>query len=165
MMGAPMSQTETIADRVAARVLRAMAYDRNTFKDKLEEHIGGAYLEFYKARLATKNGRRKWVDHWNTEVRRLLDRSLVAAMLHSIRGFKDRGKAYAEVKAGLIANDAGYRVAAENTVLKDFKLRNLQVALEDADRDDFWKLVDAAASRGLLANGTRTPTKRRSTAV
>src|SRR5262245_32991609 len=115
-----MTQTDTVASRVAARVLRAMAYDRNAFKNKLEEYIGGAYLEFYKARLASKNAHTKWVQHWLTEVRQLLDRSLVAAMLHEIRGFKDRRKVFEQVRTTMKAKDAGYRAAATNIVLRDF---------------------------------------------
>jgi hypothetical protein len=153
-----MTEPDLVASRVAARVLRAMAYDRNAFKDKLEEHIGGAYLEFYKARLAEKNGQTRWVQHWNTEVRRLLDRGLVAAMLHEIRGFKDRRKAYDEVRTALKAKDAGYRKAAENTVLKDYGLRKVRVPLDAEDTADFWKLVEGAAENGLAAE--QTPPKK-----
>lgn len=42
------------ATRIAKRFLQAMAYNRETFKDKVEEHVGGAYLEFYKATLANR---------------------------------------------------------------------------------------------------------------
>lgn len=148
-----MAQTDTVASRVATRILRAMAYDRNAFKDKLEEHIGGAYLEFYKARLAEKNAQTKWVDHWKGEVRQLLDRNLVAAMLHEIRGFKDRRKAYEQVRAAMKAKDVGYRKAAQNTVLKDYGLRKVRVPLNDDDTADFWKLVERAAENGLSSSG------------
>jgi hypothetical protein len=147
-----MTQPDTVVARVAARVLRAMAYDRNGFKDKLEEHIGGAYLEFYKARLATKNKQTEWVQHWNTEVRQLLDRNLVGAMLHSIRGFTDRRKAYEQVRTMLRARDAGYRRAAETIVLKDYGLRKVRIPLDDQDMEDFWILVDEAAENGLTAD-------------
>lgn len=147
--------SDVVACRVAARVLRAMAYSRNAFKNKLEEHIGGAYLEFYKARLAQKNGQTKWVEHWNTEVRQLLDRNLVAAMLHEIRGFKDRRKAYDEVRVALKVKDAGYRKAAESTVLNDYGLRKVRVPLDARDTADFWLLVERAAENGLTA--TQTP--------
>ena len=32
-----------------------MAYTREAFKNVIEEHIGCALLEFYKAKLATRN--------------------------------------------------------------------------------------------------------------
>ena len=38
------------------RIVQAMAYDRETFKNHIEQHLGGALLEFYKAQLAEKNG-------------------------------------------------------------------------------------------------------------
>jgi hypothetical protein len=144
-----MAQTDTVASRVAARVLHAMAYDRNEFRNKLEEHIGGAYLEFYKARLASKNGQTKWVKHWLTEVRQLLDRNLVAAMLHEIRGFKDRRKVYEQVCTAMKAKDAGYRLAAENTVLRDYGLRKVRMLLDDQDTTNFWALVEQAVDTGL----------------
>lgn len=86
-----------VTDKIAQRFLQAMAYNRSTFKDKVEEHISGALLEFYKATLAQKAGQSKWVTHWTSEVRTPLDRNLVAVMRHEIKGFKDRRKAVAEV--------------------------------------------------------------------
>jgi hypothetical protein len=139
----------TSADRVAARVLKAMAYDRATFRAKVREHVGGAWLEFYKARLAEKNGQTKWVRHWKTEVKTLLERSLVAALLYPIKGFKDRSKALAAELAELAKADSGYRRTAENTVLRDYGLRRLGVHLDDQDAEDFWKLVNLAAEPAL----------------
>lgn len=37
------------------RLLTAMAYNREDFKDKVEEKVGGALLEHYQAALATRN--------------------------------------------------------------------------------------------------------------
>ena len=65
--------TSASATRIARRFVQAMAFDRDTYKNRLGEYIGGAYLEFYKARLASKNGFAQWVEHWMTEVKRLLD--------------------------------------------------------------------------------------------
>lgn len=136
------------AQKVADRILVAMAYDRNAFKDKVEEHIGGALLEFYKARLATKNGQSRWVAHWMTEVDTLLNRTLVAALLHSIRGFKDRAKAFDQVEAALRARDDAYRAAADRVICKDFNLRKLRNGLSDEDTAAFWELVKAAKEAG-----------------
>jgi hypothetical protein len=143
--------TPQIADRVAARVLKAMAYDRVTFRSKVREHVGGAWLEFYKARLAEKNGQTKWVRHWKTEVKTLLERSLVAALLYPIKGFKDRSKAFAAELAELQKSDAGYRSTAENTVKRDYGLKKVRVHLDDQDAAEFWKLVERSARPALDA--------------
>ena len=130
------------AERVAVRVLEAMAYSRSVFKDKVEEHLGGALLEHYKAQLASKNGHTKWVRHWRTEVRNLLTRSFVAVLLHGIRGFKDRRKALDEVVAYIKSKDVGYRRAATNQILRDFKLKGVDEPLDDLDSNAFWTEVE-----------------------
>ena len=69
-----------------------MAYRRSDFKNKVESPLTGAIVEFYKARLARKNGQTRWVEPWLSEVRRLVGTDLVAELLHPIRGFTDRRK-------------------------------------------------------------------------
>jgi len=138
-----------MAHRIASRVLRAMAYNRETFKDKVEEHIGGALLEFYKATLAKKIGQTEWVQHWMTEVKNLLDRNLVTVLRHEIRGFKDRKKALNEVILALKAKDAGYRRSAERVLIMGYKLRKLTAELSDVDMAAFWARVDSAVDVGL----------------
>lgn len=140
------------ADRVAARVLHAMAYNRVTFGAKVREYAGGAWLEFYKARLAEKNGQTKWVRHWKSEVKTLLERSLVAALLYPVKGFKDRRKAFEAELAELQKSDSGYRRTAENIVLRDYGLRRLKAHLEDSDAADFWAAVHHAAEPALLTH-------------
>lgn len=135
--------------RVAQRVLLAMAYDRETFKDKVEEHIGGALLEFYKATLAKRIGKTEWVQHWTTEVKNLLDRNLVTVLRHEIRGFKVRKKALDEVITALKAKDVGYRRSAERIILRDYKLKKLTAELSDTDTAAFWERVEAAVDVGL----------------
>lgn len=137
------------AKRVAARALRAMAYDRQSFKDKVEEHIGGALLEFYKATLAKRLGHTRWVQHWNSEVRTLLDRNLITVLRHEVRGFKDRRRAVAEVVAALKRKNSGYRRSAEAIVMKDYGLAKLKAELVDDDTRAFWARVDAAIEAGL----------------
>ena len=82
--------------------------------------------EFYKAECAKANGLTKWVAHWTTEANRLLSFMATQVYLHPIRGFKDRRKALAEALAELMAQDAGYRNYAMNTVVKDYGLRKLK---------------------------------------
>jgi hypothetical protein len=133
----------------ATKVLAAMAYPREDFKNKVEEHLGGALLEFYKARLARRNGDTKWVIHWNTEVRSLVERSFVAALLRRIRGFSDRRRALNEVIASFKEDDPSYRRAATSIAKRDFGGTKFEVALSDADIDAFWALVDAAAESAV----------------
>jgi len=134
-----------IEQKVVARMLEAMAYNRQTFKDRIEEHIGGAILEFYKATLAKKNGETRWVQHWMTEVHTLLDHNLVLVITHEIRGFKDVRKAYNEVVTAIAAKDESYRGIAERQIKRDFKRSELEVPLDDADTAAFWERVNTAA--------------------
>jgi len=127
-----------------------MAYDRETFKDRVEEHISGAWIEFYKARLAAKNGHHKWVQHWDTEVRTLLDRALFAAIKHDVRGFKDKRRAIDQVVESVRAKDASFRRSAEHIIMRDFKVTKLRRHLDDADRVAFWARVDEAIDVALL---------------
>lgn len=99
-----------------------MAFNRETFKDRIEEYLRGAVIEFYKGRIATKNSRSgrsvfwtrnetRWVEHWTTEVRMLIDRFGATIGDHDIRGFKDRRKAIAEVIERLKSKDDGFLIA------------------------------------------------------
>ena len=64
-------------------------------RNKLQEFVGGALGEFYKAECAKANGLTKWVDHWTTEADRLLSFMATQVYLHPVRGFRDRRKALA----------------------------------------------------------------------
>ena len=146
-----MATNQTLEERVAARYIDAMAYKREDFKNKVQSHLTGAIVEFYKATLATKNGQTKWVQHWMSEVKQLVDRNLAFEILHPIRGFKDRSKAFAQAVAEIKAGDASYRRYAETTIKKDYKLTKLKVGLDDTDTLTFWARVDEAAEKALKA--------------
>ena len=90
---------------VNEQVLLDMAYPRSGFKNKLEEYIGGALGEFYKAECAKANGLKLWVDHWTQEARRLLMYMATQVYLHPIRGFTDRRKVLAEALAEMRRQD------------------------------------------------------------
>jgi hypothetical protein len=139
-----MTSKDGIAKKVTARFIQAMAYNRQAFKDKLEEHLNGALLEFYKAELAEKNGYTKWVKHWRSEVKTLLERSLYTALIHDIRGFTDRKKAFDEVVKIVKGKDRTHRTVAENQVTRDFKVKRLKVKLNDRDTKAFWLSVKKA---------------------
>lgn len=147
----PAKEDKDLAVKVAKRIIMSMAYNREVFKDKVEEHIGGALLEFYKASLAKKNiGRDPWIGHWLKEVHQLLDVNLVVALKHGIKGFKDRRKALDEVFSGLQSKDLSYRKSAELIIKKDYKLRDLSKGLDDKDTAVFWKRVEDAIEVGLV---------------
>jgi hypothetical protein len=128
-----------------------MAYKRDDFKNKIESHLTGAIVEHYKATLAKKNGQTKWVSHWEGEVNRLIGSELVVAILHPIRGFKDRSKAFAEAVTEIKESDRSYRRYAENTVKRDYGLRRLKQGLEAVDTANFWKRVNVIAEDALQA--------------
>ena len=74
---------------------------------------------------------------------------MVAALVHPIRGFKDRGRAAHEAFDEIKANDAAYRRVATNIVKRDFGLTKVKKPLDDADTDAFWAMVDRAADVAL----------------
>jgi hypothetical protein len=124
------------------RILTGMAYNREEFKNKVEEKIGGALLEYYKAALASLNKQTKWVQHWEAEAKRLLESELVVVLLHSVKGFKDRKKAVREVIEHLKSIDGQYRRAAEHTIKRDYHLRRLQAPTTDDIRTRFYQSVE-----------------------
>lgn len=146
----PTKEDKDLAVKVAKRIILSMAYRREEFKNKVEEHVSGALLEFYKAALAKKNiGLDPWIDHWLKEVHQLLDRNLVTALKHEIKGFKDRKKALDEVVGRLQAKDLSYRKSADLIIKKDFKLVDLSKKLDNKDTEEFWKRVEYAIEVGL----------------
>jgi hypothetical protein len=140
-------------DRPAASKLQRryghMARTRSDFKDKIVHQLVGAIGEYYKARLAMKNGQITWVAHWATEAERLIKYALVAEVQHSVKGFKDRRKAFFEAAGEVRRDDMRYRRYAENVIKRDFQLTRLRAKLDDTDMQDFWALVYAAAEPAL----------------
>lgn len=124
------------------RILTKMAYNREAFKNRVEEKVGGALLEYYKAVLATLNGQTRWVKHWHAEVDRLLDSELVVVLLHTIKGFKDRNKAALEVLLQLRASDDRYQRSAEHIVKKDFDLKRITTKIPDELSASFYARVE-----------------------
>ena len=143
------TKKQSTSDRVATRFINAMAYPRKEFKNKVQSKLTGAILEFYKARAATKNDQTRWVTHWMTEVKRLVENELVAEIFHPVSGFKDRRKAYKEAVDAFREGDKGYRKYAESTVCKDFNLRKLKRVLDHEDTEAFWAYVETFTDRAL----------------
>lgn len=121
-----------------------MAYTREAFKNVIEEHIGCALLEFYKAKLATRNrlaGRtadRIW------RIRDRLETGLVVTLLHEIRGFDDRRRAIREAIAEMKAVDSTFRRGAERMVSLRSKVSKSRARVSGKDTAEFWTLFDAA---------------------
>jgi hypothetical protein len=127
-----------------------MAYSRQHFKNRVGEKVGGALLEYYKAECAEANGFTKWVDHWRSEMASLLG-ELQVVLLHEIRGFKDRKKAYLEVLSYLQSKDASYRRVAEKAIAKDFKVRKLAHGVPAEATPGFYQKVQETAALVLDA--------------
>src|SRR5271166_2691244 len=114
-----------------------MAYRRSELKNKVESPLTGAIVEFYKAPLAKQNGQTRWIEHWMSEAKQLIETRLVAELLHPIRGFAGRRKAFEEAVVEIKAGDASYRRYAETTIKRDYKLTKLKLGLDDADTAAF----------------------------
>lgn len=122
-------------------ILLTMAYSREEFKNKVEEKVGGALLEYYKAALAALHRQTRWVQHWQAEADRLINTELVVVLLHSIKGFKDRKRATNEVTDHLRSIDDQYRRAAEHIIKRDYGLEKLRAAIADEVTDEFYREV------------------------
>ena len=119
-----------------------LSYSRDGFKNRLQEVIGGALGEFYKAECATANGLTKWVKHWTNEAQRQLAFMVTQVYLHPIK-FKDRRKALAEALQEMRRVDAGYRNFAMNRVVRDYRLTKLKHRIPPSATDRFYELVEA----------------------
>ena len=86
-------------------------------------------------------------------MRRLLEFSLVAALVHPIRGFRGRRKAFEEAIGEMRAVDAGFRRAAENTVKRDYKITKLKRRVDDEDTAAFWEMVETTSEPVLAGAG------------
>jgi len=129
--------------KVGESLVLGMAYNRETYIDRIEAKLLGALLEYYKARLAKVNGETRLVDHWLFEVARLLNKELPLELLHSIKGKWDRKKATQEAIRLLKARDKSFKTAAVNVIKKDFKRKDLAHELTQKDTDDFYFQVQS----------------------
>jgi len=145
-----MKKFKSAEELVIDRIILSMAYSRETFKDKVEEHIRGALLEFYKARLATKNQQIKWVRHWMTEVHTLLDFSLFSSLRHGVKGFKDRSKAVEEVISSIKKEDSSYRRIAETIIKRDYGITKVKNKIDNIDTKEFWSRVRVIIDTALV---------------
>jgi hypothetical protein len=122
------------------RLLLEMAFTRAAYKDQLEHKLTGALIHFYKIEYAKANSQQKWMNHWATELKRLLD-EFQTLLLHSIKGSWNRTKAAREVVVMMRANNNQYQTVAYNTVCRDFNKR-FKKSLPDTIIVKFWTKVD-----------------------
>lgn len=126
-----------------------MAFDRKTFKDKLQDVLGGAITHFYMVQLAELNGQTKWVQHWSSEVDRLINMDAVRVLVSAIKGNWNKRKALQESLADVQAADLGYRRVAANYVKKVYKLKKLAHDLPVGAAIEFYAMVAQAAEEAL----------------
>lgn len=146
-----MKTSEKQAQKIAARFIRAMAYKREDFKNKIESHLIGAIVHFYKITLAQKHGHKQDIAHWNKEINRFLKEEMVYELLHSIRGFKDRRTAFNEAVEEIKNNDTSYKKYAETLIKKNYRLPKLKNKITEQDTEMFWKQVNSVAEDALTA--------------
>ncbi len=128
---------------LSGRPITEMAYNRETFKDRIEEKLRGAIHEYFKAETADANGLTKWVNHWRSEAARLLDELERLVLRHKIRGFRDRRRAFQEVVADVREDEDYYREGARRIVCRDFKLPKLAREMPDAASQSFFQAVES----------------------
>lgn len=128
-----------------------MPYDRTTFVNTVEEHIGCALLEFYSVKLATRSHQAGGAADRIAKIRDRLERSIVVTILHDIHGFNDRRGAIEEAVTEIKRYEGKLRCVAEKLILADGKARRLRTSITDEDSTEFWVLLDATVEVGLQA--------------
>ena len=142
MINVPVSSTRSLRCIIAEMILFEKAHSREDWKNHIVNYLTGAIREFYKGRLAEKNNLSPQdVEHWYKETRGLIDGAL-AAYDTSIKGGKNKQKAYKEARAEVILADAERRRNATRVILKDFKLEKLEHNITDEDTEAFWELAN-----------------------
>jgi len=126
-----------------------MAFDRKTFRDKLLDILGGAITHYYMVKLAELNNQTKWVEHWNTEVDRLINMDTVRVLVTPIKGTWDKSRALQQSLQEVQGAEAGYRKVAANYVAKVYKLKKIKQDLAAGVENDFYKMVQLAAQSAL----------------
>lgn len=79
-----------------ARLIMAMALDRKSFKDKIFNLCDGALEHFFCVKLAQLNSQKEWVQHWSTEVARMVGPDVRRILRKETKGRWDKKKAVQE---------------------------------------------------------------------
>jgi hypothetical protein len=136
-------------DQIAERIRLAMALDRKSFKSKVLGILGGAITHYYMVKLATLNRQTKWVQHWSSEVDRLINADFVIAVDTEIKGKWDKRKAITETLVYVAAGDHRYRTTAANYVAKVYKRKKINQDLPTGVEKSFYEMVQQATERAL----------------
>jgi hypothetical protein len=126
-----------------------MAFDRKTFKDKLQDILGGALTHYYMVKLAELNEQTKWVQHWMSEVDRLINMDTVRFLVSRTKGKWDKRKALQESLDDVRAADSGYRKVAANYVARVYRLKKIDQDLPASVDEQFLAMVQQAAEDAL----------------
>ena len=108
--------------RLAKRMLLAMAWDRKTFKSRLFWLLQGALEHYYRVQFAKLNGQTKWVQHWRTEVERMIGPDVLDVLWTQTKGRWDTSKAVDEVLVMLHQEEDQCRSRALAYVAKVFSI-------------------------------------------
>jgi hypothetical protein len=130
-----------------------MAYDRKGFKNKLLGTLSGAITHFYMVKFAERNGQTKWVEHWRTEIDRLVNMDLVVTLVSEIKGKWDKKRALEESLADVQAADRRYRTAAAHYVARVYSIKKLSKNLAPGVETEFFDLVRQAVESALSPQG------------
>lgn len=166
-------KTKTGTVRIAldpSAVISTMAYNREMYIDRVKEKLRGGCREHFKAVFAERELRlrqqaarqplgipkdllaQRWVDHWSTEARRLLQEELPDILLHSVK-FKpsSRAKAARQAFEQFMEEEAHGKVdEALAIVASDYGLPSTKVKVKAEDLKDFRSLVEQVISKTFV---------------
>jgi len=141
---------QTLREFINEMLLIEKSFSRNDWKNNLESFFLGAIREFYKARLAKKNNFavQQDIDQWMQEVDTHLEKAN-DVFNHTTRGFRDKERAWLEVRK--IMNDIDDNRRKNATAkIKKYYAKKLDASFKQLDDDDtqaFWNLVDEYVGR------------------
>ena len=124
------------------KFLLEMAYDREGFKNKIQQFVGGSLKEYSKARLAEKNNLpQQDIDFWYKEVHGRLD-EMFEVLTTEIKNFSDRKSAFREAIEYYKKRNANYASFAKRKLEQLYKINiSLKNVLHEEDFDQYWELV------------------------
>lgn len=113
--------------------LLEMALSRESFRDKVQEKLAGAYVEFMKAAVFKANGQRKYVVHKTTEVKRLLGEFEVLQYV-STKGTWKVQKAATEAANSLFnKHRRNFLAMGENAMVRYFEKKSRPIETSEAE--------------------------------
>jgi hypothetical protein len=123
-------------------IVKKLAWTRSTWINEVETALGETFMIFCEARLAEKNGRKRWARGWWSEFERKLFCRLIDVSVHPIRRNFDRQVAFEQAVAEMDDTIEALRLHVEREFGKVCKVRR---GIVDADVEMFWKKAREAA--------------------